>query len=191
MSKEGNKKDKKKLAILILLLFAVVGIAGYGVYSYYWTEGDFIGKGSTIDIAAFDPQTTINDNTDFLGSGGTLKITCPDSTTGNDNLTCTGTVLVSNNGDTDITVEVLDAESGKYDNSAAYFDINVSNPSFSWTTKTISAGDSSTLSIDVPVSVTSDYGSSNPVNAGSSSIETSGYWGVDVKFKLKATQVHN
>jgi len=193
MENKEKKKDKKKIVILLLVIFAVVGIAGYGVYSYYWTQGDFDGVGSTIEIAAFDPQTTVDSDSDFLGNGGEVHISCPDSTEGNEHMSCEGSVLVSNNGDTDITVEVLNAESGAYDVdvSDSSFDIDTGTPSFSWSSTTIAAGESTTLNISVPFTVTSDYGSDLPVYAGTGAAHDGNAIGISLRFELKATQVHN
>lgn len=189
MENKEKKKDKKKIVILLLIIFAVVGIAGYGAYSYYWTQGDVNGVGDVIEIAAFNPQTTINESTSFLGEGGSIVIECPDSITGNESLTCTGSILVSNDGDTDITVEVLEATSDIND-SATGFEVTVSDPSFNWTTRTITAGQSATLNISVPAEVSSDFGSDSSVYVSSEPPEIDGSVSVLVNFKLKATQVH-
>lgn len=191
---ENKTNNGKKKIVVVLLLFAISALVGYGVYSYYWTEGSFSGKGSTIEIAAFDPQTTIDNDSDFLGHGGSLHISCPDSTYGNESMSCSGSVLVSNNGDTAITVEVLDAESGAYDvnvSEGSSFEIDTSTPSFGWTSTTINAGESTTLSITVPFTVSSDYGSDVAVDAGSSAEHDGDAIGISTSFKLKATQVHN
>ena len=190
-----KEKDKKKLLVLVLLLFTVVGLTGYGVYSYFFTEGDFIGYGSTVEIAAFNPETTIRGTTKFLGSGGSVIITCPDYNGGN-NVTCTGSVLVSNNGDRDITVEVLDTKSGKQilnsvnETENVDQDVVVSAPSFNWTTTTIAAGESATLNISVDTELTSNFSSDTAVDAGSGERHIDGRWAIEVSFKLKASQVH-
>ena len=75
----SKKQGKKKLLILALLLFAVVGIAGYGVYSYYWTQGNFKAASQDIEVLSFDPETTIDETTKFLGEGGAVTLTCPSS----------------------------------------------------------------------------------------------------------------
>ena len=187
-----EKKDKKKVIILALLLFVISGVVGYGVYSYYWTEGSFSGIGSTIDVAAFDPQTTIDSDSDFLGHGGTLHMTCPDSTKGNESMSCTGSVLITNNGDTGVTIEVFDANSGAYNLGPedSTFSIETSDPSFSWTSTTISAGDSATLTITVPFTASSNYGSTEAVEVGEDAKDESSAIGITTEFKLRATQAH-
>ena len=188
VNKKNDKKDKKKLLVLVLLLFMLIGVAGYGVYSYFWTQGSFNGTSNQVSIASFDPRTNIN-NDDFLGHGGSITISCPNSYTGNENLYCDGSITVSNNGGTDIIVEVLEASSSKYaeENMTA----NVSSPNFSWTSKTIKAGSSETLEISVPVSISSDYGSDSGVER-TTPFDGSEETGVEINtsFKLKATQVH-
>jgi len=185
MKQQSKKKDKKKIIVIALFLFAVLALGGYGAYSYYWTEGNFSGS-TSVEVTAFDPETTIDNSSNFLGSGGTLHISCPDSTTGNEELTCTGSVEVTNNGGTPITVDVFDGSSSEYE--AYNLNVNPSSPSFNWTEATLSAGESKTLNISVPARVVSDYGSSSPVQT--TSPYEGGHVNVAVHMKLRATQVH-
>ena len=193
--KDSKEKNKKKTIILVLLLFAVVGIAGYGVYSYFWTEGSFDGySSSTISVASFDPQVNV---AGFVGEGGTVTLTCPDSETGNETIECTGTVTVTNNGGSDITVSashgVPTVTPINHDSASA----TAGTPTFDWSSTTISSGYSSELTITVPVTITSDFGSS-------SSVETNQPYHIDdetksapdafevkVAFDITAAQVHD
>ena len=191
--KESNKKDKKKLLILILLLFAVIGVTGYGAYSYFWTQGSFSGTSDSVSVASFDPETSVNG---FVGSGGSVTLTCPDSTMGNETVDCTGTVTVYNNGGTDITVSTSSISANTNDLSDDNVTATVGTPNFSWSNTTIAANNSENLTITVPVTLSSDFGSSESVSR-STPYNGDTYDGYDdaievtVDFNLKAAQVHN
>ncbi len=190
-NKNSNKKDKKKLIVIALFLFAVISLGGYGVYSYFFTEGEFDGTSNQVSIASFDPRTSINSDS-FLGDGGSVDISCPSYYTGTTNYECTGSISISNNGGTDIEVEVLDAGSGYTThrvNENIAFDATASSPEFGWTTKRISAGSSEQLYITIPVTISSDFDSDSAVETNSP--YNGGDWvSVTTSFKLKATQVH-
>ncbi len=190
---ETKKKDKKKLLVLVLLLFVAIGLTGYGVYSYYWTQGDFEGNSNTVTVASFDPRVTISGGSNFLGSGGGLSITCPNTETGTGTITCTGNLTVSNDGGTSVYVDVLDAtahDAVGYNGGTNGDDLSgdFSTPSLSWESATLAPGESKELTISVDVALTSDFGSSEAVERSES------FEGADigsyVSLRLKATQVH-
>lgn len=182
---KSNKRDNRKLLILVLLLFVVIGVTGYGAYSYFWTSGSFSAE-DQVSIAAFDPDVDGN----FLGNGGTLTLTCPNSTYGYETVNCTGTLTVNNNGGTDITVSVDEETASVSPYTGSNDDVNASagTPTFSWSSSTISSSSSETLTVTVPVTLTSHFGSSEGYE------RTSEYTGedftVDVSFKIIAAQVH-
>lgn len=201
--KKEQKKDKKKLLVLALFLFAIVGFAGYGVYSYYFTQGSFDSDSDTIQVASFDPETVINgSSSEFLGNGGTVSLDCGGSSgyyhsNGKETITCTGSVEVHNNGGTDIDVEYFETSSG-VNGSGMSLSADTSNLKFDWSnsydssTTRISAGSSDTLNISVDVVV--DNGATNGMdNENAEEVSSPIYGGefsVDVDFRLKATQVH-
>ena len=185
-NKESNKNGKKKLLILVLLLFVVLGVTGYGAYSYFWTSGSFSGS-DTVDIASFDPEVDISG--DFLGHGGTMTLTCPNSELGNETVYCTGDLTVSNNGGTDITVEVSNATAtAQHYSSSDDVTATAGTPTFSWTDTTISSGSSETLTVTVPVDLSSNFGDSE------AHARNEAYNGedieVNVSFTITAAQVH-
>lgn len=192
----SKKKDKKKSLILVLLLFAVIGLAGYGVYSYFWTDGDFSGQSDTVEVASFDPRIGYSDG-NFVGDGGSLTLICGDSESGSGTVTCTGAVDVYNNGGTDITVEV-DENEVSTDTNEIHVDngeVTVGTPTFSWSNTTITPNSSETLTVTVPVEVDSDFASgtayerNEPYNGDTSN----GYddeFSVTVSFRIIATQAH-
>ena len=196
MTKKENKKDKKKLLVLALLLFAVVGLAGYGVYSYYWTQGDFGASSNDISVSSFDPETIINGSENFLGSGGSVSLSCPDNN-GKETVTCTGSIDVHNNGGTSVDVQVLEASADYYSNGGDLTP-SVGNPRFRWSDDSSSStriysGEYETLNISVDYSV--DNGTTNGLDS-SEAEEVSGpvpggSFRIDVGFKLKATQVRD
>ena len=192
----SKKKDKKKSLILVLLLFAVIGLAGYGVYSYFWTDGDFSGQSDTVEVASFDPRIGYSDG-NFVGDGGSLTLICDDSESGSGTVTCTGAVDVYNNGGTDITVEV-DENEVSTDTNEIHVDngeVTVGTPTFSWSNTTITPNSSETLTVTVPVDVDSDFASGTPIerNEPYNDDTGNGYddeFSVTVSFRIIATQAH-
>ena len=190
-----EKKDRKKLLVLVLLLFAVVGTVGYGVYSYYWTQGNYenetssgSGDDATIYLnGKFDPEI---ENGSFLSDGQTIELTCPESG-GKGTVTCTGKVTIVNEGTTKISVETLDGESSV--SKDGYIDVTAKETSFTWTSETINAGSSETLYVSVDVDV--DNGTTNGINSSEAEEVTDsvpgGSFTVKTSFKIKATQVNN
>lgn len=191
--KESKKQDKKKLLILVLLLFAVVGLAGYGVYSYYWTQSTLSGNSNDVTIAAFDPEVSVTSG--FLGDGGEITLVCPDSSTGEGTVTCTGELQVTNNGGTAITVSTSNPNVTVSPFNGNGASASAGTPSFSWSNTTIATGTSETLTISVPVYISSDFASDEAVyrsseydSNGSGDYEDS--LEVKVGFKITASQVH-
>ena len=192
--KESKKQDKKKLLILVLFLFAVVGLAGYGAYSYFWTQGSFSGKSDDVQVASFDPQVEYNG--DFLGDGGTVTLQCPESTTGSGTVTCTGTLSVYNNGGTDITIAVNDGATASvspinHDSATA----TAGTPEFNIDDNNLSSGEYGYVEISVPVTINSDFGSNEEVYRDSAYTNSDNYSYPDaievtVNFSLTAAQVH-
>jgi hypothetical protein len=191
-----------------MILFVFAGLVGYGVYSYYWASGTFSGD-DTVTFASFNPQTYI-DNDDFLGNGGTIRLDCSVSDSSSnynhsDNI-CTGSLSISNEGDTDIDISVLDATSSyafnrgnpgypEYMGPANNMSISPGSPSFNWTTTTIEPGESETLEVSVYVEVNDGFDNSDAIHATESISDTSSssyhdYYSVSVSFKAKAEQVH-
>lgn len=205
-----NIKNKKKI-ILVLFLICVFGIAGYGVYSYYFVTGTF-SNSTYVNIGSFDPRTVINEDTDsFLGSGGEILINCPNLQTGNETIDCVGSITVRNDGSGPINVEVLNVTAGTGESYSEggeegaeepeepeESDIVASDPILNWSTKTLAAGETAVLNITVPTTVTLDYGSSDPVPYNGdfdppSEEENNGtvVGQMAITLKLKATQVIN
>ena len=183
------KEKKKKALVLVLLLLAVAGIAGYGVYSYFWTKGSMSASGD-VQVATFDVNTDLDSN-GFIANGGKISLTCPDSN-GNGYETCTGSATITNSGGTSVDVEVLNAQSSKH--GTKYMDGTVNSPSFNWTTTTLAPGESKTLEVSVDVTSISNDFDSNTDYESTSGIQQGqygGYLAMTVSFDLKATQVHD
>ena len=176
-------KNKKKWLILALLLFVIIGVTGYEAYSYFYTSGDFSGS-SDVSIAGFDPQV----NGDFLGDGGTLTLTCPESETGSGTVNCSGELVVTNNGSTDITVSTSEPLVNLSEISSDSVTANAGTPTFSWDNSTIGPGSTGTLTVTVPVSLSS-YFADGTDHYRSSAYEGEAI-GVTVSFKITATQTH-
>jgi hypothetical protein len=194
-----KKKDKKKLILVLLLLVALVGVTGYGVYSYYYTQGDVQNESQSDDenviriTGEFDPEVDgggdSSSGNGFLGNGGTLSLTCPDTASGHGRITCNGSITVRNDGTTPIYVSVYSA--------SAYTDVITGNvalhagdPSFNWENgKTlIQPGNSETLSVSVDVSVGSDGSIDTDQGQLVTAPVSAGDFKANVSFTLKASQ---
>ena len=103
-----RKNNKKRLAILILLLVALVGVTGYGVYSYYYTQGSFNTQEASDESSdnviritgEFNPIVDgtgdSSSGNEFLGRGGSIDLDCPDSSGGHERIKCTAKVSNGN-----------------------------------------------------------------------------------------------
>lgn len=145
-------KNKKKMLAIALLLFASIGFAGYGVYSYYWTKGDFTSIENDSDHStdqnvifftdqSFDPQATYSgESLGFMGNGGSFSVTCSDINS-DGNTYCSGSTTVKNNGTSCIYVEVREAGTYVENNGSPLSE----SPSLSWTSTYLKPGDSTEL----------------------------------------------
>lgn len=198
-----RKNNKKRLAILILLLVALVGVTGYGVYSYYYTQGSFNTQEASDESSEnviritgeFNP---IVDGTgdsgsgnEFLGRGGSVDLECPDSSGGHERIKCTANISVRNEGTTPITVEVEDGSATATSDSGIH--VYANSPIFDWeyNTKTIAAGQTEELNVEVYVNV----GSESTIEGDQAVLVTGpvneGTLKASVSFRLKATQNNN
>lgn len=199
------QNKKKMLLVIALLLVALFGVTGYGAYSYYATQGSF----ETEDASSEDSENVIritgtfkptvdgvggpsgssSSGNSFLGNGGTLYLTCPETSSGHETITCTTSVTVKNEGTTGIYVDVEDASS---DTNVEYGSVTASaeEPEFNWNETYISAGSSRQLNISVDVNV----GSSNEVSDDTEEIVYGPVEGGEIKasvsFKIGVTQEH-
>lgn len=193
------KKNKKKIFVLALLLFAAIGVVGYGVYSYYYTEGTIENESATSEdsdnviriTGSFDPYVSQDSGINtFLGDGGTIELSCPERVGVNETATCSTTLHVYNRGSRDIRVSYYDVYSNATSSDAS---VSVDSTSMRWSGSnysdvTISPNSSSDLNIDVVVSVGDSGGTpteepqlvTSPVDGGS----LEAY----VSFRLDATE---
>lgn len=202
------KKNKKKTLVIALLLFALVGIAGYGVYSYYYTIGTVNTPTATSDTdenvinitGSFNPRIADNNassssssSDQFLGQGGSINLNCPEKVGANETFTCTASATVRNSGSTPIRVEYEDfypnVSSDNANVSIESSSISWSNTSSSYTT--ISSGSSETIYIEVEVKT----GNSTSVASDQPELVTepiaSGSLNAYASFRLEAEQVNN
>ena len=201
-------KNTKKALIMALLLFTFIGVVGYGVYSYYYTEGSVATPSASGDenadnviriTGSFNPTFTTGGSSgssgsggSFLAQGGTVTLDCPSITGGYETITCTASVTVHNEGSTEISVYYDDEYA-----SASSEDVTVSagSPSLSWGSSSseysstiISAGSNETLHISVDVNVGSyNYISDNTAHLVTEPVE-SGTLNAYVSFRIGASQ---
>lgn len=202
------KKNKKKGLVLALLLFAAIGFAGFGAYSYYYTEGNFQNDTASYEeddnvvriTESFNPiaETTggpsgSSGSSSFLGNGGTMALDCPETTGGHETITCTGTLTVKNEGSTTIRVSYQNGSSSASSSDAT---VSADDPDFYWGSyddgysyTTISAGSSETLHVSVDVNV----GDTSSISGSDAQIVyapvESGTLTAYVNFGLTATQI--
>ena len=186
----------------------MVGIAGYGVYSYYYTIGTVNTPTATSDTdenvinitGSFNPRIADNNassssssSDQFLGQGGSINLNCPEKVGANETFTCTASATVRNSGSTPIRVEYEDfypnVSSDNANVSIESSSISWSNTSSSYTT--ISAGSSETIYIEVEVKT----GNSTSVASDQPELVTepiaSGSLNAYASFRLEAEQVNN
>ena len=161
------KKNKIKILVIALLLFTITGTVGYGVYSYYFTEGSYStpesldGNNNTIYLnGKFSPRAGSSYSANFLSGEHDLNLTCGEINTSTGIVECTGSVDVFNNGSSDIYVEVNDNDSY----AAKYGDHFTGDPSYrySWTNTTISPNSYESLTVTTTAHVEIGTNDSNP-----------------------------
>ena len=198
-------KNKKKMLVIALLLFVAVGFAGYGVYSYYYTQGSFdtesAGGSEDADnvvriTGSFKPSTNgiggsgMENTQGFFEDGGQVYLTCPEDV-GFGTTTCTGEITVYNEGSTTIYVSYYDTSSSA---SSSDFYVTTDSPSFYWeysdydSTAYISAGSSKTLHFNVDVNISSSDDPSEEAQLVTDPVSSSTNVEAYVRFKLSATQ---
>lgn len=181
MENNKNNKDKKKLLIMLLFLFTIIGLTGYGVYSYYYTTGSFdtVSAQDNPDAdnviritGSFNPtyyggsaaSGSSGSGGSFLGNGGSIPLECPETTNGNETIYCTATVTVRNEGSTGINVRYYDGSASASRSDGG--DVDTGSLSLSWSNSYessiyISNGSSETLNLSVPVYTNGNGSSSN------------------------------
>lgn len=198
MYKVETKKSKKKTIIALLLVFALVGVVGYGVYSYYWAEGDIAKVADTIYIDSFGVSLYDGDGlgdevADFMKGDLEVELECEEE---NSVYTCVSTATVVNRGTSDIiaTVTDLQVSAGVYEyDDTLVKSVPVTSYSTNWTnnTKTISGSESGgeyeAFTITV---VVNDPSLSSEAVKVTDPDETGGNLKVTATYKMKAEQVH-
>ena len=193
------KKNKKKLLVMALLLFTFFGVVGYGVYSYYYTEGTIntnpasdASSDNVIQITgSFNPYVSQDSGiTTFLGNGGTIELSCPERAGMNETITCSASVHVYNGGSRTVRVSYYDTYANATSSDA---EVSAGSPRLRWSGSnnsytTISANSSEELYIDVDVEV----GDSDSHTSGQAQLVTepidAGSLNAYVSFRLDASE---
>ena len=190
-------KNKKKFLALFIFLFALAGVIGYGVYSYYWTDGTVSSNTEQITLSSFNPTFSIDGNHQFIHSeNGQITLSCPSTSTGSELVECTGTVDVYNDGDTYITlsVDTSDSEITTYSqySSSKGISHSVSSVDYYWDDSTLAPGESARLTITAYVDI--DNGTNYGSGGSEAEYVTSAVEGANIdvtaSLKIVATQVH-
>ena len=185
------KEKKKKVLVLALLLLAIAGVAGYGVYSYFWTKGEFSAS-DNVQVATFDVSFSNGKSEGFISTPASINLSCP-NVSGNESVTCTGSARITNNGGTSVVVEILNEDG--INESSNNMSGTVYDPEFDWTTATLAPGESKDLDVTVDVTINSNnFDSDTAIESTSGEGDSYGYGGylnLKARFDIKATQVHN
>ena len=107
-----KKKNNKKKLLVALLLFAITGVVGFGVYSYYYTSGEIITEDETISITSFNPTLYYDSDDHFLhgthytGNDVTCELNNYNSSTDVATYYCTSNFSIHNSGSNAIDISV-------------------------------------------------------------------------------------
>ena len=189
-----KKGNNKKFLATFLLLFAIAGVIGYGAYSYYWTDGSVTSGTQHIEVSSFNPTFYVDGSHEFINSTqGSISLSCPSTSSGSEQVECTGSISVYNQGDSDITVEIDSSNSGvsTYGSSSS-LNASITDVDYDWSSTTISPGSSETLYVTVYVDIDNGLGSSASVDNPEyvTSAVPGGTVNVTANLKIIATQVH-
>lgn len=198
-------KNDKKITIILLLLLVMVGCAGYGVYSYYWTQGTYgtndndEGTLPRIELnKAFYPVTYSDsdfENGSFIG-GGTNNITLECVASSSSLYTCSGYMFIKNDSsstiyltlDSDETFLYIGEDSYSY-NEDSYTIDNIYNFSVNYPAS-ISSGNYSSVTVSISVPVGNNAVEvTEPVGSGSLSVDV--YFDLIVSQKEINNQFYN
>lgn len=198
-----KNKDNKKMLVLVLLLVAVIGVVGYGTYSYYFTQGEFAQDTSYYDnyiqiTDSFFPRVGSGSSSagynEFLGNGGTMELECPEYSSGHERIQCTGSLIIDNSGSVAFNLNYDDASA---EATSSEVETYAETPTFSWSGGTpsdngvvLSSGGRATLNISVYVNVGKNETISSSDAEEVFAPVSSGNLSASVRFKVTATQVH-
>ena len=181
-----KEKNNKRKILIILLLFAIVSMIGYGVYSYYWTEGNFKSEAQIISYG-FNP--TFYDGMDedgytFIGDGyisqSLHSYTCYVDTRDDTIYHCSQGQLVNNQGTSPVIFEAIDISVTKEDDANLATISNITNNG----QQVIQPGDTGYVSANADL-IINDSGQevTEPVYDGD-------FVKIKFEYKIKATEVH-
>ena len=193
-----KKKNNKKRLLLALLLFAITGVVGFGVYSYYYTSGTIITDEETISITSFNPTVYYNAEDHFLnGTHYTnLDATCElnnyNSSTDVATYYCTSGFSVGNHGSNNIDVSTSNLTvniSNNSDNSITVRDEEAVSTDNTGVSPGSSAGYNLSAYIDVS-GVTVDPSTISPDAQYASEPVSGANFTVNFEIDVTATEVH-
>lgn len=187
---------RKKTILLILLIFALIGTVGYGVYSYHWTDSDITAESYSLQLDNFDVSLYYgmyylgNDYSNHDSSSGGGE--CQKNSDGS--FDCEWSTDIKNNGSKDVSVVLSDFDvTATLDGSEV--DVEVVNLRTNWenNTTTLSVNDyehwrDARKSIEIYATIIPPGAGEEPVDV-TDYIEEQEFYAM-VSFKTTATEIH-
>ena len=107
-----EKNNRRKILLIALIVFAIAGVIGYGVYSYYWAEGNVTVTSDAIRISKFDVEVSKYADTNsktFIASSPDFGEEASCSYNSEDNkFHCSANLTIYNDGDNDVVLSASD-----------------------------------------------------------------------------------
>jgi len=197
---EKKKNNKKKVLLIILLLIVIFGSIGYGVYSYYYTQGTVHTDEETIEIKSFNPVLYYSSGYEFLhGTHTESSVSCSyesyNSTRHEAVYNCSSHDTVVNQGSTAIKLEISNIQFNYTPSDAS--NISISNQKVEYNENDNPLQVDAGTDIDFTVSCTLTIGniSSDPSQISddaqyASTPVTGAEVTVDLEYNISATELH-
>ena len=178
-----------KTMIIVVGLLVICGTVGFGVFSYYYAQGNMSMSTDTSYTAAFNPVVSFNGGSESFISNIDSNVTldCEDEVNVGDPVTCTGYLTVLNDGTNKIHVELYDETLTPQSESISNIVLTSSDFTVDQESFDLDPNESDTFNFTVTYQL--DYDRENRVTLTSSeSINT--YYSMTARVKVKATEIY-